>query len=138
MPIDEHGVDFHLLGRRDLGLDLIVAVVELGADLVGAELALNGAGVIDQRRLVADGQNAHLFRREPEREIAGVMLDQKSDETFVRAKRRAVNAERGFLGVIAVFVDETEPARLGEITWLVAMVNSRPMTLQTCTSIFGP
>ena len=31
------------------------------------------------------GQDADLFRREPEREVAGVMLDQETDETLVCA-----------------------------------------------------
>ena len=43
------------------------------------------------------------------------MLDQESDEAFVRAERRAMNAERSFLGVVAIFVNEIEPARLREI-----------------------
>src|SRR5436305_467682 len=43
------------------------------------------------------------------------MLDQKSDETFVRAERRAMNADRCLVGVIAVFVNEIQPARLREI-----------------------
>ena len=72
---------------------------------------MNGAGVFDQRRFVADRQDAHLLGREPEREIAGVMLDQEADETFVRAERRAVDAERRFLGVVAVLVDEAEASR---------------------------
>src|ERR1700731_1272205 len=43
------------------------------------------------------------------------MFDQKSDETFMRAERRAMNAERRLLGVVLVFVNEIEPARLREI-----------------------
>ncbi len=66
------------------------------------------------------------------------MLDEKADETLVRAERRAMDAERGFLGVVAVFVDEAETRGRAKSTWLVAMVNSRPIALQTCTSIFGP
>src|SRR5260370_14988388 len=43
------------------------------------------------------------------------MFDQKSDEPFVRAERRAMNADRRLLGVVLVFVNEIEPARLREI-----------------------
>src|SRR5947207_9944840 len=43
------------------------------------------------------------------------MLDQKSDETFVSAQRRAMNAERRLVGVIAIFVNEIETSRLCEI-----------------------
>ena len=32
----EHGVNLHLLGRGDLGLDMIAAAVELCADFMGA------------------------------------------------------------------------------------------------------
>src|SRR5207244_2552206 len=65
--------------------------------------------------IIADRQNAYLFRRQPEREVAGVMLDQKSDEAFVRAERRAMDAERNFVGVIAIFVAQVESAWLREI-----------------------
>ena len=81
----EHGVDFHLLGGGDLGFDVVAARVEFGADFVGAQFGLDGAGVFEERCFVADGQDADLFRREPEREVAGVMLDEETDETLVRA-----------------------------------------------------
>ena len=71
--------------------------------------------VIDELRFVADREDAHLFGREPEREIAGVMLDQKADEPLVRAERRAMDAERRLLDVIAIFVAKIETARHREI-----------------------
>src|ERR1700736_4690689 len=43
------------------------------------------------------------------------MFDQEANETFVRAERRAMDAERRFLRVVAVFVNEIEPARLREV-----------------------
>src|SRR5437016_4915388 len=43
------------------------------------------------------------------------MLDQKSNETFMRAQRCAMNADRNLLGIIAVLVAEVEPARLREV-----------------------
>ena len=43
------------------------------------------------------------------------MLDQKSDETFVRAKRRAMNADRNLIDVVAVFVAKIKVARLRKI-----------------------
>ena len=82
---DEHRVDFHLLGTGDLGFDVVAARVELGADFVGAQLVLNGARVFEERRFIADWEDADLFWREPEREVARVMLDQETDETFVCA-----------------------------------------------------
>ena len=53
--------------------------------LVGAEFVLDGARVFEERCFVADWQDADLFRGEPEREVAGVVLDQEADETLVRA-----------------------------------------------------
>jgi len=43
------------------------------------------------------------------------MLDQKSDEAFMRAEWCAMNAEGRLLGVVLVFVNKIESARLGEI-----------------------
>ena len=43
------------------------------------------------------------------------MLDQKSDETFVRAQRRAMDADRNLVGVVAVLVAKIKIARLREI-----------------------
>src|SRR3954468_18270052 len=78
---DEHGVDFHFFGVGDFRFDMIGARVEFSADLMGPELVEDGAGIIEKRRFVADGKNTDLLRVEPEREIAGVMFDQETDET---------------------------------------------------------
>src|SRR2546429_5731856 len=43
------------------------------------------------------------------------MFDEEADETFVGAERGAMDAERNLLGVIAIFVNEIEPAWLSEI-----------------------
>ena len=43
------------------------------------------------------------------------MLDEKADETLVRAERRAMDAERGLVGVVAVLVDQTETRGHGEV-----------------------
>src|SRR6266536_3172517 len=43
------------------------------------------------------------------------MLDQESDETFVGAKRRAMNADRNLIDVVAVLVAKIKIARLSEI-----------------------
>ncbi len=90
---------------------MVVAGVEFAADFFGAEFGLDGAGVFDERGFVADGEDADLLGREPEREVAGVVLDEEADETLVRAERGAVDAERGGVGVVAGFVDEAEAGR---------------------------
>ena len=41
----------------------------------------------------AHRQRAHLFRREPEQEVAHVMLDEESNEPLVRAERRAMDVQ---------------------------------------------
>ena len=64
---------------------MVAAGVELGADLVGAQFGLDGAGVFEQRGFVADREDADLLGGEPERDVAGVMLDQATDEALVRA-----------------------------------------------------
>ena len=81
----EHGVDFHFFGAGDLGFDVVAARIEFGADLVRAKFGLDRAGVVEERGVGANREDPDLLRGEPEREIAGIMLDQEADETFVRA-----------------------------------------------------
>ena len=61
--------------------------------------------------LLADGEHAHLHRREPERERAGVVLDQDPDEALERAEERAVDDEDGMLLVVRAHVGEAEARR---------------------------
>ena len=81
------------------------------ADEVGAQFLHDGLGVVHQRLVLADGQHAHLLGREPEREVAGVMLDEKADEPFVRAQRRAMDAQRRLVRVVLVAIDQAEAFR---------------------------
>src|SRR5947209_20543977 len=43
------------------------------------------------------------------------MLDQKTDETFMRAERRTMDADWNLLDIIAVLIAKIKIARLGEI-----------------------
>ena len=54
-------MDFHFFGVGDLGFDVVGADVEFRADLMGAELVENGAGVIKERSFIADREDADLF-----------------------------------------------------------------------------
>src|SRR5437016_6209593 len=108
-------MDFHLFGALNFAVDLVGAFVDFGADLMSAQFFQDRSCVIQQLWIVADGEDAHLLRREPEREISGVMLDQESDKTFVRAERGAMDAERNLIDVVAVLVAKIETARLCEI-----------------------
>ena len=98
----QHRVHLRLLGLLDFAVDFVGAVIALGADHARAEFLDDGLGVIDQRLLVADREDADLFGREPEREVAGVMLDQETDETLVCTERRAMDAQRRLVRVVFV------------------------------------
>ena len=63
----------------------------------GAELLRDVFGVGDEIVVGVEGQDADLFGREPDREIAGIMFDQETDEPLVRAEWRAMKAQRRFL-----------------------------------------
>ena len=58
----EHGVNLHLLGALDLAIDLVGRCIDFGAHFLRAQLVQDGAGVFEQRRFIADGQNANLLR----------------------------------------------------------------------------
>ena len=112
---DEHGVDLRRFGLEHLALDVVAGGVDLGADACGAQFALDAARVFHEQFFVAQRQHAHLHGREPEREIPGVMLDEEADEALVRAERRAMDAQRRLVGVVAVLIDEAEAGGHGEI-----------------------
>jgi hypothetical protein len=63
------------------------------ADHVRAEFVHEGLGVVKQRRVVVERDDAHLVEREREQEVAHVMLDEGSDEPLVRAERRAMDVQ---------------------------------------------
>src|ERR1041385_7087837 len=111
----EHGMHFRPLGALDFAVDLVVGVIAFGADHVGAEFGHDSFGVVHQGFVIADGEHADLFGGEPEREVAGVMLDEEADEAFVRPERRAMDAERGLFGVVFVAIYEADTFRHGEV-----------------------
>jgi hypothetical protein len=93
---DEPGVDAQLFRVLNLRLDGIAAEVgahanHLPAQFVGDVLRVShqrgGRGIVFR----ADGEDADLFGREPEREVAGVMLNQKAGESFVARQMALVN-----------------------------------------------
>ena len=55
-----------------------------------SEFGHDGLGVVDQRFVIVERNDAHLIRREPEREVARVMLDEEADDaserTFIRCE----------------------------------------------------
>jgi hypothetical protein len=76
----------------NLRLERRGAEIRVHAHHVRAPFGHDGFGEVDQRVVVIERDDAHLFRREPEREIAGVMLDEEADELLMRAERRAMDA----------------------------------------------
>ena len=62
---------------------------------------------------VGDRQHDHLQRRQPERQLAGEVLEQDPDEALVGAHQRAVDHHRLVLGVVGAGVGEAEA--LGQV-----------------------
>jgi hypothetical protein len=91
---DQHRVDAQLFGVGNLRLERRRAEIRIHAHHVRAEFGHDGLGVIDQRFVVVERDDAHLIRREPEREVARVMLDQEADEAFVRAQRLSTHKQQ--------------------------------------------
>ena len=82
---DQHGMDFRFLGVLDFAVDFVHRVIGVRADEIRAEFGHDGFGVVHKRLVIANGEDAHLLGREPEREIPGIMLDEETDEPLVRA-----------------------------------------------------
>src|ERR1051326_1460134 len=111
----EHRMDFHLFGALDFAVYLVGALVDLRADFVSAQLVQNRSSIIDYVWIITDGEDPHLVGRTPEQKTAAVMFDQETNEPFMRAERRAVNADRDIVDVITVFIAKTKISRLREI-----------------------
>jgi len=107
---DEHVRDLLDLPVADLLADLLVAVVHLDAEAGSAQLLLVLVGVVVGA--VGDRHEAHLLRRHPGRERAGVLLDEVRERPLVAAEARAVDDIRGLL--LAVGVDIFHAELLGE------------------------
>src|SRR4051812_40346361 len=58
-----------------------------------------------------DWDDGDLYRREPSRECATVVLDQESNKSFVGTEWCAVDAERSLLLAITISIGEAEPCR---------------------------
>ena len=78
----------------DLRLERRRAEIRIHPRHVRAQFGHDWLGVVDQRFVVVERDDAHLIRREPEREVAGVMLDEEADDPLLRAERsvNAINA----------------------------------------------
>jgi len=72
-------VDTQLFRVGDLRLERRRAEIRIHAHHVRTQFGHDGLGVVDQRFVVVERDDAHLIRRKPEREVGGVMPDQKAD-----------------------------------------------------------
>jgi len=79
-PNDEHVRNFLELGVTDFCRELFVAVVKMDTNVMALESFGDVLGVISD--FFADGADLDLDRREPQRECAGVMLDQDAEEAL--------------------------------------------------------
>ena len=108
LPDDEHGVDFRLFRTKHLAVDLVGGRIDRDADAVCAEFFLDPLSLGDQRFVISDGEDADLLWGEPQGEVSCVVFDEEPDEPFVRSERGAVDAQRGFVRVVAVPIGEAE------------------------------
>ena len=67
---DQHRVDAQLFRVGNLRLERRRAEIGIHPHHVRAEFVHDGLGVVDQRFVVVERDDAHLIRREPEREVA--------------------------------------------------------------------
>src|SRR5712692_4040235 len=107
----EHVRNFLELRVADFCGQLFVAVVEVHTEIVALQSFGDVLGVVGD--FFADRANFHLYRSEPQREGAGVVLNQNAEETLDGAEQRAVHHERLMLG--AVFADILQGEARGEI-----------------------
>src|SRR6266481_2868551 len=61
---DKHRVHFHLFGALNFAVDVVAALVDLGANLMRAQLVKDRYRIFEHFRVIADWQDAHLFGRQ--------------------------------------------------------------------------
>ena len=109
---EDEDVRHLLVGEvADLGVHLFVARVGFDAEAGGFELGFDFGCVGGV--LLADGHQADLHGREPEREGAGVVLDEDAEKSLDRAEERAVDHDG--LMALAVFADIFELKARGRL-----------------------
>src|SRR6266446_6181036 len=92
LPHDQHVGDLANLGVADAIAQLLVAVVELGADACGPQGREHLAAVLAV--LLADREDSRLHRGEPCRESAGKVFSEDRHEPLVGAEDRPVDHHR--------------------------------------------
>src|SRR5260370_13657362 len=108
---DEHVRNFLQLSISDFRGQLFVTVIEMDAKIVALQGFGDVLGVIGD--FFADRADFYLHGREPQRERAGIMLDQDTEEALDGAEQRAVDHQRLMLG--PVFADVLKAEAPGEL-----------------------
>ena len=104
------------LGERMLAhleVDLLVAQIDVGAQAGLAQRRQHLLGVVVAFRRNRGDDDLH--RRQPQREVAGVVLDQDAGEALHRAADRAMHHHRRLLGAVGVDIERAEPLRQVEV-----------------------
>ncbi len=96
-----------------LVVDLLVAEIEFGAQARPRQVRVNLARVVVGVR--GDRGDDDLRRREPQREMPGVVLDEDAEEALHRAADGAMDHHRRLLLAVGVDVVGAEPLRQVEI-----------------------
>jgi len=133
----KHRVDFHLFGALDFAVDVVAGSCRSQRELVVRAVRLRSTSNIRALSRHRRWAKCHLLGDNQEREVAGIVLDQKSNKTFVRAERRTVDAERDFVDVITIFCSEDQNCAAGEIDLVRRDGKLASITLHACTSIFA-
>ena len=106
---DQHVGDLLQLRLADLISNLLLALVELGPQPGRRQRSPHRPRVVEVP--VGNRQHDALHRRQPQRERAGVVLDQERDEPLEAAEDRPVDHHRPVLGVVGADVLQVEPLR---------------------------
>src|SRR3954454_10818887 len=148
---DEEGGDVGEAVLADLVIDLLVPEVERDSQAGLLQALGDAAGIIVA--LGNDRRDHRLDRRQPEREAAGMMLDQDSDEALERADDRPMEHHRNVLLAILADVGGAEqprhdivelkraalprpPDRVGQVEFELGAVEGA-LARQFLPSIFG-
>jgi hypothetical protein len=78
----------------DLVVDLLVADVEVDPQASLLQLLPTSSGIVVGVR--GDGRDDNLDRREPQRHVAGIVLDEDAEEPLHRAADGAMDHHRHF------------------------------------------
>ena len=82
--------------------DLLVSQVRFRAEALVPQHLSDASGIFGLA--VGDIHHHHLDRREPNRQQAGVMLDQDADETLDRAQDRAASIITGTCSLLSASI----------------------------------